>query len=113
MDQANGFYRRRLTPRLGAVEVKVPRTRSGHSQTQVLVRDQRREPVIDGALRSVFLLGMTAETAAALRWLKERHCLLGIASNAQACNPRELKEALAAHAPDMDLFEHARFHRNR
>ena len=39
---------------------------------------------------------MTAETAAALRWLKERRCLLGIASNAQAYTLRELQEALAA-----------------
>jgi putative hydrolase of the HAD superfamily len=48
---------------------------------------------------------MAAETAAALRWLKERPILLGIASNAQAYTVRELKESLAAHALGMDLFE--------
>ena len=33
---------------------------------------------------------MTAETAAALRWLKDRPTLLGIASNAQAYTLREM-----------------------
>ena len=48
---------------------------------------------------------MTAETAAALSWLKDRPSLLGIASNAQAYTLRELREALATHALGMDLFE--------
>ena len=48
---------------------------------------------------------MTAEAAATLRWLKERKCLLGIASNAQPYTLRELKEALATHALGMGLFE--------
>ena len=48
---------------------------------------------------------LTAETAAALHRLKERECLLGIASNAQAYTLRELREQLAAHALEMDLFE--------
>jgi putative hydrolase of the HAD superfamily len=48
---------------------------------------------------------MAGETAAALRWLKGRPSLLGIASNAQAYTLRELTEALATHALGMDLFE--------
>jgi FMN phosphatase YigB (HAD superfamily) len=48
---------------------------------------------------------MTAETAAALRWLNDRSTLLGIASNAQSYTLRELTEALAAHGLGMDLFE--------
>ena len=48
---------------------------------------------------------MTAETAATLRGLKERECLLGIASNAQAYTLRELREALAPHGLGFDLFE--------
>ena len=48
---------------------------------------------------------MTDETATAARWLKERQCLLGIASNAQAYTLRELQEALATHGFGMDLFE--------
>ena len=63
VDQANGFYRRGLTTRLGALELKVPRTRSGQFQTQVLKRYQRREPVINEALKEVFLLGVSTRQA--------------------------------------------------
>lgn len=48
---------------------------------------------------------MAVETAATLRWLKERQCLLGTASNAQAYTLRELNEALGAHALALDLFD--------
>lgn len=48
---------------------------------------------------------MAADTAAILRWLKDRPGLLGIASNAQAYTLRELEKALATHALGMDLFE--------
>jgi len=72
VDQANGFYERRLTTRLGVLELKVPRTRSGHFQTQVLTRYQRREPVINQALKAVFLLGVsTRQTGQALATLVE------------------------------------------
>jgi putative transposase len=70
VDQANGFYRRSLTTRLGVLELKVPRTRSGCFQSQVLPRYQRREPVINEALKSVFLLGVsTRQTGPALATL--------------------------------------------
>ena len=72
VDQANGFYARQLTTRLGVVELKVPRTRSGHFHPQVLVRYQRREPVINEALKAVFLLGVsTRQTGHALASLVE------------------------------------------
>ncbi len=72
VDQANGFYERALTTRLGVLELKVPRTRSGHFQTQVLARYRRREPVIDQALKAVFLLGVsTRQTGRALATLIE------------------------------------------
>ena len=48
---------------------------------------------------------MTSETAAALRWFKERSFVLGIASNAQAYTLRELSEAMAVHALGLELFE--------
>jgi len=63
VDQANGFYRRTLTTRLGVLELAVPRTRSGRFQTQVLPRYQRREPVINEALKQVFLLGVSTRQA--------------------------------------------------
>ena len=72
VDQANGFYSRRLTTRLGALELKVPRTRSGEFQSQVVPRYQRREPVIDQALKQVFLLGVsTRQSGRALATLVE------------------------------------------
>lgn len=63
VDHANGFYRRHLTTRLGVMELKVPRTRSGRFQTQVLHRYRRREAVIDLALKEVFLLGVSTRQA--------------------------------------------------
>src|SRR5512136_917179 len=72
VDQANGFYERKLTTRLGVLDLKVPRTRCGGFQTQVLKRYQRREPVIDQALKEVFLLGVsTRQTGRALATLVE------------------------------------------
>jgi FMN phosphatase YigB (HAD superfamily) len=48
---------------------------------------------------------MTNETAAALRQLEERHCLLGIASNAQEYTLRELRDALVSRRLAIDLFD--------
>ena len=72
VDQANGFYERKLTTRLGVLALQVPRTRSGQFRTQVLSRYQRREPVIDQALKEVFLLGVsTRQSGRALATLVE------------------------------------------
>ena len=69
-DQANGFYERDLGTRSGLLHLRVPRTRSGQFQTQVLVRYARREPVVDQALRAVFLAGVsTRQTGRALAGL--------------------------------------------
>ncbi len=70
VDQANGFYTRQLTTRVGVLQLRVPRTRSGLFHTQVLERYQRREPVINEALKEVFLLGVsTRQTGQALATL--------------------------------------------
>jgi putative transposase len=63
VDQANGFYPRQLTTRLGVLDLRVPRTRSGCFHSQVLPRYQRREPVINEALKQVFLLGVSTRQA--------------------------------------------------
>lgn len=63
VDQANGFYKRQLTTRLGQMELEVPRSRSGCFHPQVLPRYQRREPVINEALKQVFLLGISTRQA--------------------------------------------------
>lgn len=71
-DQANGFYRRQLTTRLGVLSLAVPRTRSGRFHSQVLPRYQRREPAVDAAIREGFLLGVsTRQTGRALATLVE------------------------------------------
>ena len=41
VDQANGFYERYLTTRLGVLPLRVPRTRSGCFHSQVLPRYQQ------------------------------------------------------------------------
>ncbi len=64
-----------------------------------------REEFLFRQIQTSHTIRMTAETASVLRWLKERPCLLGIASNAQAYTLRELNEALATHALGMVLFE--------
>jgi transposase-like protein len=72
VDQANGFYGRQLTTRLGVLDLRVPRTRSGCFRSQVLPRYQRREPVVNEALKQVFLLGVsTRQTGRALATLVE------------------------------------------
>ncbi len=50
---------------------------------------------------SVRLAGMVVET---LRLAQAKGCLLGIASNAQAYTVRELREALAPHGLNLDIF---------
>ena len=70
VDQANGFYTRSLTSSFGTVELRVPRTRSGQFQTQVIERYQRRTGPVDQAIKQVFLSGVsTRQTGAALAGL--------------------------------------------
>jgi FMN phosphatase YigB (HAD superfamily) len=64
-----------------------------------------QEQFLFGQIQTGHSTRMAAGTATALRWLKDRPGLLGIASNAQAYTLRELTEALAAHELGMDLFE--------
>jgi len=62
-DQANGFYRRSLSSRSGSLVLRVPRSRSGEFQTQVIPRYQRRQELVNQALREVFLLGVSTRQA--------------------------------------------------
>ena len=50
VDQANGFYHRHLTTRAGTFELKVPRTRGGKFQSQVIPRFQRRTEAVTEAI---------------------------------------------------------------
>lgn len=67
VDQANGFYHRRLTTRAGSFDLAVPRSRSGLFRSQVIPRYKRRDKAVDEAIKSVFLLGVsTRQTGRAL-----------------------------------------------
>ena len=67
VDQANGFYHRRLTTRSGSFALAVPRTRSGLFHSQVIPRYQRRDRAVNEAIKAVFLLGVsTRQTGRAL-----------------------------------------------
>jgi len=63
VDQANGFYQRSLTTRLGVLSLQVPRSRSGAFRPQVLPCYKRREAAVDEALRRVFLCGVSTRQA--------------------------------------------------
>ena len=62
-DQSNGFYSRSLSTRSGLLKLKVPRSRSGVFQSQVIPRYQRRQELVNQALREVFLLGVSTRQA--------------------------------------------------
>jgi transposase-like protein len=62
-DQSNGFYTRSLSTRTGMLKLKVPRSRSGLFQSQVIPRYQRREALVNQTLREVFLLGVSTRQA--------------------------------------------------
>ncbi len=64
-DQANGFYERGLTTGSGTLKLRVPRSRSGKFQSQIIPRYERRSEQVNQALREVFLLGVSTRQAGA------------------------------------------------
>jgi transposase-like protein len=64
-DQSNGFYERGLTTRSGTLKLRVPRSRSGKFQSQIIPRYERRQEQVNQALRGVFLLGVSTRQAGA------------------------------------------------
>jgi transposase-like protein len=54
----NGYYQRDLTTSTGAItDLKVPRDRDGHYQTQVFEKYQRQEPEIREAITEMYVAG--------------------------------------------------------
>ena len=49
--------------RCGVLKLKVPRSRSGQFQSQVVPRYQRRQGLVDQTLREIFLLGVSTRQA--------------------------------------------------
>jgi len=76
-----------LTTRSGVLELRVPRTRSGKFQTDVLPRYQRRTGAVDQALREVFLLGVSTRQAG-----RALACLVG--ESVSASTVSELSKVL-------------------
>lgn len=62
-DQSNGFYTRSLSTRAGMLKLKVPRSRSGKFQSQIIPRYQRREALVNQTLKEIFLLGISTRQA--------------------------------------------------
>ena len=62
-DQSNGFYNRALSSRAGLLKLKVPRSRSGEFQSQIIPRYQRRQALVNETLKEVFLLGVSTRQA--------------------------------------------------
>jgi len=63
------------------------------------------EEFILGQIRTGHTTRMPQEAAEVLRKLKEKGCLLGIASNAQAYTLRELEDGLRGHGLGLNAFE--------
>ena len=62
-DQSNGYYTRALSTRAGLLKLRVPRSRSGQFQSQVIPRYQRRQALVNQTLQEVFLLGISTRQA--------------------------------------------------
>jgi transposase-like protein len=59
IDRRNGSYLRRLLTSMGAIDVRVPRTRNHGSPTDVLGRYQRRTAEVDDAIVSAYVNGVS------------------------------------------------------
>jgi putative transposase len=105
VDQANGFYQRFQTVSFGTVELKVPRTRSGKFQTQVLARYQRRSKAVEEAIKEVFLSGVsTRQTGATLASLLGERVSAGTVS--EICKQLDEQVRQWHHRPLVDQYEY-------
>jgi len=59
IDRRNGSYLRRLLTSMGAIDVRVPRTRNHGSPTEVLGRYQRRTAEVDAAIVAAYVNGVS------------------------------------------------------
>lgn len=65
-DRRNGSYRRRLRTRLGALEIEVPRSRSGRFRSRLLPRARQVAPELDEGIRQLYLRGASTRSVGAL-----------------------------------------------
>lgn len=105
VDQANGFYSRRLTTRAGSFELAVPRTRSGLFHSQVIPRYKRRDRAVDEAIKSVFLLGVsTRQTGRALAVLLDE--AVSAATVSSVCKVLDQAVARYHNRPLQDVYQY-------
>jgi putative transposase len=62
----NGFYGRTLRARAGALELKVPRARSGRFRSELLPRFRQVAPELDEGIRQLYLKGVSTRDVGAL-----------------------------------------------
>jgi len=65
-DRRNGSYRRRLRTRLGLLELRVPRSRSGRFRSRLLPRCRQVAPELDESIRELYLKGVSTRSVGAL-----------------------------------------------
>jgi putative transposase len=65
-DWRNGSYRRRLRTRLGALEIEVPRSRSGRFRSRLLPRARQVAPELDEGICQMYLRGVSTRSVGAL-----------------------------------------------
>jgi putative transposase len=65
-DRRNGFYRRTLRARAGALELTVPRSRSGRFRSKLLPRFRQVAPELDEGIRQLYLKGVSTRSVGAL-----------------------------------------------
>ena len=105
VDQANGFYHRRLTTRAGSFDLAVPRTRGGLFRSQVIPRYKRRDAAVDEAIKSVFLLGVsTRQTGRALAALLDE--AVSAATVSSVCKVLDQAVARYHRRPLADHYEY-------
>jgi len=65
-DWRNGSYRRRLRTRLGALEIEVPRSRSGRFRSRLLPRARQVAPELDEGICQMYLRGVSTRSVGVL-----------------------------------------------
>lgn len=67
VDYRNGSYTRSLATRLGLIQnLRVPRSRHGTYQSQILPHDQRYEPSVEDMVQEAFLAGVSTRRVGAV-----------------------------------------------
>lgn len=62
----SGYYTRRLTTRVGTIELRVPQDRQGRFRTEVFERYQRSEKALVGALTEMYVQGVSTRKVKAI-----------------------------------------------